>query len=85
MFLVMVKLRTLDKVAVVVKRGGNGSSLPSAKPVFNLSLMKQLFYLSLLFSESSFMGVQTPEYMALIGQPIEMLDQWSQSAIIGGR
>ena len=30
------------------------------------------------------MGVQTPESMALIGQPIEMLDQWSQSAIIGG-
>ena len=29
------------------------------------------------------MGVQTPEYMALIGRPIETLDQWSQGAIIG--
>ena len=30
------------------------------------------------------MGVQTPEYMTLIGQSIETLDQLSQSAIIGG-
>ena len=30
------------------------------------------------------MDVQTPEYMATIGQPIETLDQWPQSAIIGG-
>ena len=31
-----------------------------------------------------FYGVQTPEYMAMIGQPVETLDQCSQSAIIGG-
>ena len=48
-------------------------SLPSAEPAFNLLI---------LFSESSFMGIQIPEYVALIGQPIETLDQWSQSAII---
>ena len=29
------------------------------------------------------MGVKTLEYMAPIGQPIETLDQWPQSAIIG--
>ncbi len=46
-------------------------------------LVEPAFNLPLLFPESSFMGVQTPEYMALIGQPIETLDQWSQSAIIG--
>ena len=61
-----VKLRTLSKVAVVAKRVERASSLPSAEPAFNLNIP---------FSESSFMGVQTPEYMALIGQPIETLDQ----------
>ena len=30
------------------------------------------------------MGVQTPEYMALVDQLIETLDQWSQSASIEG-
>ena len=30
------------------------------------------------------MGVQTPEYMALIGQPIKTQEQWYQSAIIEG-
>ena len=28
------------------------------------------------------MEVHTPEYMALIGQPVETLNQWSQSTII---
>ena len=74
MFLVTVKLRTLGKVVVVVARA----------PVF--CLLNQLSYLSLpaFFYLSSFMGVQIPEYMALIGQPIETLDKWSQSVIIGG-
>ena len=71
----MVKLRTLGKAAVVVKRVARAFSLPSAEPAFNLSR---------LFLESSFMGVQSSEYMALIGRLIETLDQWSHRAIIGG-
>ena len=48
-----VKLRTLGKAAVVAKRVARASCLPSAEPAFNLLIP---------FSESSFMGVQTPEY-----------------------
>ena len=73
MLLGTVKLRTLGKVAVVAKRVARASCLPSAEPAFNLPIP---------FSESSFMGVQTPEYVALFGQPTEMLDQWLQSEII---
>ena len=81
MFLVTVKLRTLGKVAVVAKRAARA-------PVFHrwnqlsISLCGTSFFSPcLLFSESSFMGVQTPECIALIDQPIETLDQWSQSTI----
>ena len=73
MLLGTVKLRNLGKVAVGAKRVARASCFPSAEPAFNLSIP---------FSESSFMGVQTPEYLALIGQPIEMLDQWQPRTII---
>ena len=67
------KLRTPGKEAVVAKRVARASSLRSVEPAF---------YLPILFSGSSLMGVQTPEYMAPIGQPIKMLGQWPQSAIV---
>ena len=73
MLLGTVKLRTLVKVAVVAKRVARASSLLSVEPAFNLSIP---------FPGSSFMGIQAFEYMAPIGQPIETLDQWPQSAII---
>ena len=76
MLLGTVKLRTLGKASVVVKRVARASSLRSAETAFNLPIP---------FLGSSFMGVQTPEYMAPIGQPIETLAQWPQSAIIGER
>ena len=75
MLLGTVKLRTLGKTAVVAKRMAKVSSLRSAEPALNLPV---------LFSGSSFMGVQTLEYMDPIGQQIEMLYQWSQSAIVVG-
>ena len=71
-----VKLRTLSKAAVVAKRVAKASSLRSAEPAFDLPIP---------FSGSSFIGVQTPEYMAPIDQPAETLDQWPNSVIIGGR
>ena len=74
MLLGTVKLRTLGKATVVARRVTRASSLRSAEPAFNLSIP---------LSGSSFMGVQTTEYMAPIGQPIETLDQWSQRSIIG--
>ena len=70
------QLRTLGKAAVVVKRVTRASRLQSTEPAFNLPIP---------FSGSSFMGVQTPESMALIGQPIEMLEQWPQFTIMGTR
>ena len=73
MLLGTVELRTLDTAAVVAKRVARYSSILSAEPAFNLSIS---------FS-GSFYGVQTPEYMAPIGPPIETLDQWLQSIIIG--
>ena len=75
MLLGTVKLRTLGKAAAVAKRVARASSLRSAEPAFNLSIP---------FSGSSFMGVQTPEYMALIIHLIETLNQWPQSTIIEG-
>ena len=36
-----------------------------------------------VFRGSSFRGVQTPDYMAPIGQPIETLNQWPHTIIIG--
>ena len=74
MLLGTVELRTLGRAAVVAKRVARASSLQSTEPAFNLSIP---------FSGSSFIGVQTPEYMTPIGQPIETLDQWPPSVIIG--
>ena len=45
-------------------------------------LWNQPLIWSVPFSGSSFIEVQTPEYMALIDQPIEMLDQLPHSIII---
>ena len=75
MLLGTVKLRALGKATVMAKRVARAFSLPSAEPAFNL--------LSTLFGIFFYRDLN-PEYMALIGQPIETLDQWSQSTIIGG-
>ena len=64
MLLGTVKLRTLGKAAVVVEKVAKASSLRYSEPAINLPIP---------FSKSSFMGVQTPEYIApcLTGLPIK--------------